>query len=50
LFFLSFQSHLGNRRSQRRLAVVDVADRADVQVRLAPRVYVIGRIGGEAPL
>lgn len=45
----SFQSHLCNRRRQGRLAVVDVADRADVQVRLAPGVDVIGRVGGEAP-
>jgi hypothetical protein len=35
IFGLCFDQHLGDRRRQRRLAVIDVPDRPDVHVRLA---------------
>ena len=35
------RQHLGDRRRQRRLAVVDVPDRADVAVRLRPRKFLL---------
>ena len=40
--------HLGDRRRQRRLAVVDVADRADVAMRLVTRKFFLCH--GRAPL
>ena len=40
-----FGQHLGDRRRQRRLAVIDVADRADVAVRLGPFEFLFGHRG-----
>ena len=37
-----FRQHLGDRRRQRRLAVVDVTDRADVAVRLVALEFLFG--------
>ncbi len=40
--------HLGDRRSQRRLPMVDVADGTDIQVRLSPREFLLRH--GRSPL
>ena len=39
------RQHLGDRRRQRRLAVVDVTDRADVHVRLVALELLLGHLG-----
>ena len=38
----TFRAHLGQRRRQRRLAVIHVSDRAHVQVRLGPLEFAFG--------
>ena len=35
------RQHLGDRRRQRRLAMIDVTDRADVAVRLGPLKFLL---------
>ena len=40
-----FRQHLGDRRRQRRLAMVDMADRADIAVRLVPLELLFGHRG-----
>src|SRR6185503_8983167 len=39
------RQHLGDRRRQRRLAVVDVPDRADIAVRLVAVEFLFGHCG-----
>ena len=40
---------LGDRRGQRRLSMVDVTDRADVEMRLSPLELLLGHVGPKLP-